>query len=215
MRQPAAFSGTSGNRPSQGLMVLDGVMPISYGADTAGVFARDPRDWAKFAKLWYDPSLYQDSSLNGLPALEVPDSRAFSKRILYATDHLPLKNAAAEDVLQRFLVRLSKVLNLTVTRVNITDTVETVTGRAFDGILADLNTIWTYTQLKVVATPLLAYYSPAFPSLDRPFRNTFKKFTLDAKGHTEALERRRRDSDAWHRDVLFNTSESCSESVMI
>ncbi|EXF81473.1 hypothetical protein CFIO01_07716 [Colletotrichum fioriniae PJ7] len=215
MRQPAAFSGTFGNRPSQGLMVLDGVMPISYGADTGGVFARDPLDWVKFAKLWYDPSLHQNSSLNGLPELEVPDSRAFPKRILYPTDHLPLQNPAAEAVLQSFLARISKAMDLTVSKVNITETVETVTGRDLGGILADLGTIWTYTQLKVVATPLIAHYSPDFPSLDRPYRTTFRDFNLDAKGHTEALDRRRQDSDAWHREVLFNTTESCSESIMI
>ncbi|KAK1622690.1 amidase signature domain-containing protein [Colletotrichum phormii] len=215
MRQPAAFSGTFGNRPSQGLMVLDGVMPISYGADTGGVFARDPQDWVKFAKLWYDPSLHQDSSLNGLPELVVPDSLAFPKRILYPADHLPLQNTAAEAVLQSFLAQVNKAMNLTVSKVNITETVETVTGRNLDSILADLNTIWTYTQLKVVATPLIAHYSPDFPSLDRPFRTAFRNFTLDVEGHTEALDRRRQDSDAWHREVLFNTTESCSESIMI
>ncbi|KAK1658884.1 amidase signature domain-containing protein [Colletotrichum godetiae] len=215
MRQPAAFSGTFGNRPSQGLMILDGVMPISYGADTGGVFARDPQDWVKFAKLWYDPSLHQDSSLNGLPELVVPDSLAFPKRILYPTDHLPLQNTAAETVLQSFLAQVNKAMNLTVSKVNITEAVETVTGRDLDSILADLNTIWTYTQLKVVATPLNAHYSPDFPSLDRPFRIAFRNFALDVEGHTEALDRRRQDSDAWHREVLFNTTESCSESVMI
>ncbi|KAI3556541.1 hypothetical protein CABS01_03673 [Colletotrichum abscissum] len=215
MRQPAAFSGTFGNRPSQGLMVLDGVMPISYGADTGGVFARDPQDWVKFAKLWYDPSLHQDSSLNGLPDLVVPDSRAFPRRILYPTDYLPLKNPAAEAVLQSFLARVSKVMDLMVSKVNITERVGTVTGRDLDGILADLGTIWTYTQLKVVATPLIAHYSPGFPSLDRPYRTSFWNFTLDAEGHTEALDRRRQDSEAWHREVLFNTTESCSESIMI
>ncbi|KAG7079993.1 hypothetical protein JMJ78_0007096 [Colletotrichum scovillei] len=215
MRQPAAFSGTYGNRPSQGLMVLDGVMPISYGADTGGVFARDPQDWVRFAKLWYDPSLHQDSSLNGLPELEVPDSRAFPKRILYPTEHLPLQNPAAEEVLRSFLAQVNKVMNLTVSKVNITETVEAVTGRDLDEVLADLGTIWTYTQLKVVATPLIAHYSPDFPSLDRPFRTSWRNLTLDVKGHTEALDRRRLDSDAWHREVLFNTTESCSESIMI
>ncbi|KAF4916367.1 Amidase 1 [Colletotrichum viniferum] len=215
MRQPAAFAGVYGNRPSQGIIDLTGAMPISYGTDTAGVFARDPRDWVQFAKVWYDPALHQGSDLNDLPELEVPDARSFPKRILYPTDRLPLRNPAAEVVLQSFLDQVTQTMGLSIENVNITEKVESVTGRVYDGILTDLRTLWTYTQLKAVATPLLDYFSPKFPALDQPFRSSWWNRTLDAKEHTEALQRRHDDSEAWHSEVLFSTEDSCSESILI
>uniref|UniRef100_L2G5R3 Amidase family protein n=1 Tax=Colletotrichum fructicola (strain Nara gc5) TaxID=1213859 RepID=L2G5R3_COLFN len=215
MRQPAAFAGVYGNRPSQGIIDLTGAMPISYGTDTAGVFAKDPRDWVQFAKVWYDPALHQGSDLNELPDLDIPDARTFPKRILYPTDRLPLRNSAAEAVLTSFLDQIAKTMGLTVEKINITEKVETVTGRVYDGILTDLRTLWTYTQLKIVATPLLDYFSPNFPALDQPFRSSWWNRTLDAKEHTAALQRRHDDSEAWHSEVLFSTDDSCSESILI
>ncbi|KAK7425916.1 hypothetical protein QQZ08_007630 [Neonectria magnoliae] len=138
VRQPAAFSGIYGNRPSQGLMSLDHVMPIGYGVDTAGCFSRNPDEWIAFAKAWYDPSLRQDASLNRLPALLVPDEKTFPQRILY---------------------------------------------------------------------PL--------PALDMPFRKTFRNFTLDDAQYERALQNRSRDAELWHRDVIFPTNGSCSESIII
>ncbi|RMY50710.1 hypothetical protein D0864_14520, partial [Hortaea werneckii] len=66
MRRPAAVSGTYGNRPSQGLMSLEQVLPLGGATDTAGVFSRDPHRWAYFAKHWYIPSLHQSTNVTGL-----------------------------------------------------------------------------------------------------------------------------------------------------
>jgi len=69
VRVPAAASGTYGyglflpcivpsltwtpsNRPSQGLMTMDGALPLSEALDTAGVFSRNPIKWIIFAKAW-------------------------------------------------------------------------------------------------------------------------------------------------------------------
>ncbi|KAF6817860.1 amidase [Colletotrichum plurivorum] len=215
VRQPAAFAGVYGNRPSQGIMNLDGVMPISHGTDTAGVFARDPRQLAKFARAWYTPSLHQGSDMNGLTDLHVPSTGGFPKRILYPVDQLPLRNPAAEAVLQGFLDRVTKATGMTVEKINATAKVESVTGRSYESFLADLGTLWRYTQLKVVGKPLLDFYSPNFPIMELPFRSSWKNSTLDHDEHDRALQRRRRDSDAWHEEVLFGTEDSCSEAIMI
>ncbi|OQO13280.1 hypothetical protein B0A48_01508 [Cryoendolithus antarcticus] len=97
LRRPTAVSGTYGQRPSQGLMSLEGVMPLGGATDTAGIFCRDPVKWSRFSKAWYTPSLFQSSNITGLSALEVPDNRGFPKTILYPTDYLPLNNSAAQD----------------------------------------------------------------------------------------------------------------------
>ncbi|KAK7408492.1 hypothetical protein QQX98_009359 [Neonectria punicea] len=215
VRQPAAFSGIYGNRPSQGLMSLDQVMPIGYGVDTAGCFSRDPDEWIAFARAWYDPSLHQDPSLNRLPALSVPDERTFPKRILYPVDHLPLRNAAAEALLQQFLANVFSILNATVEKFNLTEAIEHSTERPLVDVLQDFGVLCGHDQLKDVATPLLEKYAPKFPALDMPFREMFRNFTLDDAQYERALQNRSRDAELWHRNVLFPTNDSCSESIII
>lgn len=39
-------------RPSQGLMNLERVMPLGGATDTTGVFSRSPYKWVKFSKAW-------------------------------------------------------------------------------------------------------------------------------------------------------------------
>lgn len=73
VRRPASVSGTFGNRPSQGMITLEGVNPLGAAQDTAGLFSRDPALWSQFAKQWYISPLHQDPSINGLEALSIPD----------------------------------------------------------------------------------------------------------------------------------------------
>ncbi|KAF7540860.1 hypothetical protein G7054_g1091 [Neopestalotiopsis clavispora] len=215
VRQPAAYSGTYGNRPSQGLMSLDKVMPVSYTTDTAGIFCRDPIKWAEAAKHWYDPSLQQDSALNGLAELDVPDTDAYPVRILYPVDQLPLQNPQAETVLQDFLGQVVKAFNMSIVKINHTEVIKSTTGRDFADILKDANTLWTRDQLKDVAVPLVEKYYPEFPLLDIPHRTRFRNPTWNDTEYAEAKLRRRQAADKWERDVLYSTDASCSESVII
>lgn len=45
IRGPGGVGGVFGNRPSHGLVTLDGVMPLSPSLDTAGFLLRDPHLW--------------------------------------------------------------------------------------------------------------------------------------------------------------------------
>ncbi|KPM41819.1 hypothetical protein AK830_g4713 [Neonectria ditissima] len=215
VRQPAAFSGTYGNRPSQGMILMDNIVTNAFNADTAGLFARNPAKWAAFAKSWYAPSLHQDTSVNGLPALSVPDDRTFPKRILYPVDHLPLQNPAAETILQQFLNDASAALDATVEEFNLTETIEDVLGRPLLDVLADLSVLWTHDLIKETAEPLIAKYSPGFPPIDQPFRQVFHTVTVDDDTYKAAMANRTRDAALWHEDVLFSTEESCSEAIMV
>ncbi|KAL2882192.1 hypothetical protein SGCOL_002460 [Colletotrichum sp. CLE4] len=215
MRQPAAFSGTYGNRPSQGMILMENIITNAFNADTAGVFCRDPVKWASFAKAWYDPLLHQDTSLNGLPALSVSDDRTFPKRILYPVDHLPLQNPAAETILQKFLSDASAALGATVEKVNLTETIEDVTGRPILQLLGDLLVLWTHDLITETAQPLLAQYAPAFPPLDEPYRGAFHSLTVDDNVYKAAMTNRTRDAALWHEKALFSTDTSCSEAIFV
>ncbi|KAK2018707.1 amidase [Colletotrichum eremochloae] len=215
VRQPAAFSGTYGNRPSQGMILMDHIITNAYNTDTAGVIARDPAKWASFAKAWYDPSLHEQPSLNGLPALSVPEDRTFPKRILYPVDHLPLQNPAAETILQKFLGDASATLGARVENFNLSATIEDVAGRSLLEVLGDLFVLWTHDLIKETAKPLLAKYAPLLPPLDEPYRQVFHSLTVKDEVYKAAMTNRTRDAAAWHEKVLFSTDESCSEAILI
>ncbi|KAK1594619.1 amidase [Colletotrichum navitas] len=215
VRQPAAFSGTYGNRPSQGMILMDNIVTNAYNTDTAGVIARDPAKWAYFAKAWYDPSLHEQTSLNGLPALSLPDDRTFPKRILYPLDHLPLQNPAAEAILQKFLVDASTTLGATIENIDLSAAIEDVAGRPLLEVLDDLFVLWTHDLIKETAKPLLAKHAPVFPPLDEPYRQIFHSLSVNNEVYQAAMTNRTRDAAAWHEKVLFSTKDSCSESILI
>ncbi|KAI1804583.1 amidase family protein [Daldinia bambusicola] len=224
MRRPAAVSGTYGNRPSQGLMTLAGVMPLGAATDTAGIFARSVRDWVRFAKSWYAPQMCQDTSITGLSPVEAPDSYGFPKRVLYLTDYLPLKNPAAEEVLQGFVRNLTAVFGMTVEEFNLTAVVGNTTDEvpkydALDNATAVINTI---TQYRQVGKPLISAWRERhegrFPPIDPAQRQRWKAY--DESLYTDELYNRslsvkRAAVDWFESAILYSTPESCSESVML
>lgn len=158
MRRPAAVSGTYGQRPSQGLMSLEGVLPLGAATDTAGVFSRDPYKWIKFSKAWYTSSLFQDPSITGLSPLEVPDNDAFPKTILYPTDYLPLNNSDAEPILQDFIGHLTRIFGMTIKEFNFTATVQNWTNPVasnFTTLSVATSVINTWSAWAVIGQPLV------------------------------------------------------------
>ncbi|CAG8971993.1 hypothetical protein HYALB_00008278 [Hymenoscyphus albidus] len=53
IRGPASLYGAFGNRPSFGLVSLEGVIPLSTNFDTPGFITRDPVLWHSAAKIFY------------------------------------------------------------------------------------------------------------------------------------------------------------------
>ncbi|KAF5657749.1 indole-3-acetamide hydrolase [Fusarium heterosporum] len=215
IREPAAVAGVFGNRPSQGMIVMDNIVTNAFNADTAGVFARDPVSWVKFAKAWYDSSFHQDVTINGLPALSVTDAQTFPKRLLYPIDHLPMQNPAAEAILQKFLDDVKDAIGVTVDKVNLTQTIEETLDRPLRDMLDDLLVLWTHDLITETAEPLISSYSPGFPAIDEPYRSFFHDAVADDGSYKSAMANRTRDAALWHKQVLFSTNSSCSESILI
>ncbi|KAI1656537.1 amidase family protein [Daldinia decipiens] len=224
MRRPAAVSGTYGNRPSQGLMTLSGVMPIGAATDTAGVFSRDVRDWVRFAKNWYVPEMCQDPSTTGLSPLKASDSYSFPKRILYLTDYLPLKNPAAEEVLQGFIRNLTTVFGMTVEDFNLTAVVGNTTDQVpkYDALNNATGVINSMTQYQKVGKPLIAAwgerYEGRFPPIDPAQRLGWKAYNESLytdELYSQALSVKRAAVDWFESEILYSTPESCSESIML
>jgi len=194
VRRPAAVSGTYGNRPSQGMISLDNVQPLGAAQDTAGVFARDPHAFAYFARHWYTPDLHQDTSLTGLERLTVPESDVPLPRTVYYTpEYLPVRNPAADALVQDFYNNLTSLLGMTQKTLNLTsilleneaqdqanttignytapppelDLPGTVNISTWSNATSLLN---TYTQWFEVAVPLIdawsSLYDGRFPPVD-------------------------------------------------
>ncbi|KAF7177902.1 hypothetical protein CNMCM7691_006378 [Aspergillus felis] len=231
MRRPASVSGTFGNRPSQGMMSLEGAVPLNAGEDTVGVFSRDPVEWAEFAKAWYTSSLHEDPSINSLPPLSVPDTTAFPKRVLYPVEYLPLANPAAQAILDKFLHSMTRVFNMTIERTNFTATASN--GSIFPDVHGDplLNwnllydagaTLQLWTQSTKVYGPLISIWAARnegrLPPVDAQWREAWTGY--DVSHITQAVyEQALRTKAAavnWFQDeVLYQTSDSCSEAVII
>ncbi|KAI6830232.1 amidase signature enzyme [Hortaea werneckii] len=224
MRRPAAVSGTYGNRPSQGLMSLEQVLPLGGATDTAGVFSRDPHRWAYFAKHWYIPSLHQSTNVTGLSALTVPDTDNFPKTILYPTDYLPLNNSAAQPILEAFIGNMSALFNMEVKRLNFTATVQNASDSiAANSLSSDaLGIINRFTQWDEVAEPLISrwgeLFDGRFPPIDPARREgwrTFNESAINIDTYNLALEEKNAAVEWYESNIQFSTPDSCSESVML
>jgi hypothetical protein len=225
MRRPAAVSGTYGQRPSQGMISLERVLPLGGATDTAGVFSRDPYKWIKFAKTWYSPSLHQDISLTGLSPLVVPDTDAFPKTILYPVDYLPLNNSAAEPILQEFIDNLARIFNMTVKEFNFTAAVQNFSDPVASN-LSVLNSatgvINTWTAWDVIGRKLVSTWATLFdgrfPPIDparRPGWIAFNESITNEAAYQKALTTKNIGVEFYERELQYSTPESCSESVML
>jgi Asp-tRNA(Asn)/Glu-tRNA(Gln) amidotransferase A subunit family amidase len=229
MRRPAAVSGTYGNRPSQGMIVLDGAIPLSYPSDTAGVFSRNPHQWVKFAKAWYAPSLHQGSSITGLPNLDIKDTKKFPKRILYPVEYLPLANPAAQKILEGFLGKVTDIFGMKIEHTNFTATVKNATiypdvvpstNFAFMGIASSVFSGWT--QQLAVSGPLIkawgTLFGGRFPPVDPQWRTSWLAYNASATNPTTyaAGLKTKATAVAWfEKNILFETQASCSEAMLI
>lgn len=225
MRRPAAVSGTYGQRPSQGMISLERVLPLGGATDTAGVFSRDPYKWIKFAKNWYSPTLHQDVSITGLSPLQVTDNSLFPKTILYPTDYLPLNNSAAEPILQDFIANMSRIFNMTVKEFNFTATVQNWTDPVASNLttlIASTSVINTWSAWDIIGRPLTtawaALFSGRFPPIDSARRPGWKKFNesiTNQATYNAALVTKNRGVEWYERELQYSTPESCSESVFL
>lgn len=218
MRRPAAVSGTYGNRPSQGMMTLDNVLPLGAATDTAGVFSRNVRDWVHFAKNWYTPEMHQPPSITGLTPLDTPDTTLFPKRVKYLTDYLPLANPAAEALLQTFLGQLTSTFNMTLEKVSFASIVNG-TNPSISELNAATGPIAQVTQYFAVGKPLVeawaAAYDGRYPPVDSGHRSWANASLYSQAAYDAAVATKRRGVDWFEREVLYSTPESCSESIMV
>lgn len=131
IRGPSAVGGLFGNRPSHGLVPLDGVMPLSPALDTAGFLCRDPVLWRTASSVLYS---------------NLSTYASYPSRIL--TLGFPVNaTTPASTVLLSFLSKLQTFLNATTT--------PTVLATLFNATAPPTSPTRSLTDLLNITYPIL------------------------------------------------------------
>lgn len=213
IRGPSEVNGCFGNRPSHGLVSLDGVMPLSPNLDTAGFLTRDPFLWHEAAKVLYGNNITSNFT-------------SFPKKIL--TSGFPTDNSTeANVILLDFLSKLSVFMNATTSALNFTSAWEQTRPPA-----AGNSSISTYLgfvypvlisqqQYNLLTLPFYQDYA-AKNMGKRPFvdpapliRWAYGQMNWTASATEQALQNKTVFMNWWSSHVVLPSVESCSESIVI
>ena len=214
IRGPSQVNGCFGNRPSHGLVALDGVMPLSPDMDTAGFLTRDPLLWHTAAQVLYETNI---SSSN---------FKSFPKKIL--TSGFPTSpTTEAEGVLLDFLAKLQKFLGTTNTTALNLNTLWAGTEHApiNDPIISDvMSNVYPVLigseQFNIFTTPFYADYAAAHEGR-RPFIDPVPLIrwafgTSFGPNAADLANANRTVFKSWWETVVNPPStKTCSDSILL
>ncbi|KAF6821087.1 glutamyl-tRNA amidotransferase [Colletotrichum sojae] len=167
IRGPANVQGLFGNRPSHGLVGLDGVMPLSPTLDTPGFLVRDPVVWDAVNK-----ALYRDNYTSFDEGTKV----AYPKTLYTLGFPAGGQDFPAGDMLNKFVQDLAGFLGTEATEFNLTEAWATsgpegVRDMSLTDVLGKTYaTLITKEQTALVRDPFYADYAAAYNGR-RPFVN--------------------------------------------
>ncbi|RDL36007.1 putative Glutamyl-tRNA(Gln) amidotransferase subunit A [Venustampulla echinocandica] len=214
IRGPSGSNGCYGNRPSHGLVTLDGVMPLSPALDTAGFLTRDPILWHAASKALYGTNITSD-----FPSLP--------KKIL--TSGFPTTaRTEAQTILLDFLSKLQDFLKAPAPTAIVPATLWAASPPAEAGNASLSNllnlaypTVISQQQYNLLTLPFYADYAAAHNG-KRPFVNptplirwAFGQVNMTADATESALRNATIFRTWWEKEVIVPSKESCSESILV
>ncbi|ROT36066.1 glutamyl-tRNA amidotransferase [Sodiomyces alkalinus F11] len=217
VRGPAGAQGLFGNRPSHGLVSLDGVMPLSPTLDTPGFLVRDPWTWDAANKAMYGANY---TSYAGSSSVAYPSK-------LY-TVGLPAASSDAGKMIHDFANALAAFLGTEHSVFNL-DSAWAATGpaelrstRLSTLLSSTYATLITKEQIELVREPFFADYAAAHDGR-RPFVNPVPLSrwawgdSIPDAWYPEALHNKTVFMDWFNAEVLpaSSSSASCSDSILI
>ena len=107
-RRPALVNGVFQLRPSHDLVPLDGIVPTFKAWDTPCLYGRDLDHFSNIVSLWH--SLQESSSKKGAGR---------KSAIYYPEDYFPVANEVQMSIIEGFMLDLSKLLEVPISRVSI------------------------------------------------------------------------------------------------
>lgn len=213
IRGPSDSNGCFGNRPSWGLVSLDGVMPLSPAMDTAGFLTRDPILWHEAAKVLYGNNI-------------TSNFKSFPKKII--TSGFPTAATSESDsILLDFLTKLQEFIGATNTttlnynslwQANSPAAAGTSSISQFLGLVYP--TLIGQQQYKQFTLPFYADYAAANdgrrPFIDPvPLTRWAWAEALGPSAEAQALSNKTVFTEWWNSTVMLPSDESCSESLLL
>ncbi|RDB20143.1 Amidase 1 [Hypsizygus marmoreus] len=210
VRKPAALVGAYGIRPSHGSMDLTGVVPLSEEMDTAGFFARDPRLFSEIGHFWYE---------NSPVRIKRPTIR-FPTKLLYPTDHFPVKNPTAQALYDSFADALNTHLKIKKVDLNFTDALlPYLPNGNFTKFQQYSNTLAEYRSWVSVGKPLIDRHREVFgtdPKFDPKPREMFARAAhLTEDDFTRAVAFRRQFRQSIAENLIKADRKSCSDAIFM
>ncbi|KAG4431663.1 hypothetical protein IFR05_012846 [Cadophora sp. M221] len=212
IRGPSGVNGCYGNRPSTGLVSLDNTMPLSPDMDTAGFLVRDPLLWHTAAKAMYKENINSNFT-------------SFPKKII--TSGFPASaTSEAGTILIDFLTKLTTFLNATTSALDVNALwTSTRPAEASGNTLGQfMGTVYpiliSQQQYRLFTLPFYSDYAAAHDGR-RPFINPVPITrwaygqSFPATAETEALANKTAFTNWWKSNVVLESDESCSDSILL
>lgn len=213
IRGPSGVNGCFGNRPSHGLVTLEGVMPLSPALDTPGFLTRHPSLWHQAASAMYGTNLTK-------PYPSLP------KKILTA-GFPTAPTTEASKILLDFLGKLQAFLKAPTPEAIIPETLWATSPP----VEAGGNTLSQYMsgaypalisqqQYRLLTAPFYADYA-AKNAGKRPFVDPSPLIrwaygqALPKETEQIAINNATVFKKWWEEKVMLPSAESCSESLLV
>jgi Asp-tRNA(Asn)/Glu-tRNA(Gln) amidotransferase A subunit family amidase len=227
IRAPAAVSGVFGNRPSQDIMTLHGVLPLSPEMDTPAFVARTASEFAAWGKAWYGLGNSTLKSYTSFPStLIYPiDTPGINTTLVPSPGFFPVANMDAQGLYEEFTTQLEEFMGTTRTTFDFYTEYKSTSGIG-EYPLDQLGSVWSlmtsYEQYHLVLKPFFANYSAANggdkPYIDPPVQeNMDYGFNLTSANFSEALTNKTLFKDWTERHLLtpMLDTDYCSSALLI
>lgn len=231
VRGPSQAQGLFGNRPSWGLVGLDGVMPLAPALDTAGLLARDPKVDNNLVRAFTQSADHTQTHRDVARALYksnwTTSYHSFPTNI-YTVSFPTNSSTDLNAAVNRFLGGLSAFLgsNTTIVPLNFTAAfANTAPPSSPTRDLVQLTNI-TYPilisqgQTRLLRDPWFASYASSFQGR-RPFVDPAPLVrwgfgdSYPASTSTEALTNKTIFADWFSSNVLRSSAQTCSDSLLL
>nr|XP_019046190.1 hypothetical protein I302_04930 [Kwoniella bestiolae CBS 10118]OCF25120.1 hypothetical protein I302_04930 [Kwoniella bestiolae CBS 10118] len=210
VRGPAAVAGLYGNKPSQGLISLDGVVPLLKWTDTAGILTRSPSKFKKVLDVWYEDS-QANRRHNHLP-----------KTLLVPSDDFPGMPDNIRSIVMKTLQDIERTLGMRVEMINQTanhphkhpDTGGFMTVDMFS------QTMYAW-QWKYLAEKIVQWYKSEnggrFPPVGTKFQDRWREYEDHpwTDEDFDKMKERQEKTAEWFNGMIGRDEETCSSNIYV
>ena len=227
VRAPAAVSGVFGNRPSQYIMTLEGVLPMSPEMDTPAFVARSAAEFASWGKAWYG---YGNSSLKSYTS--------YPSRLIYPIDtpdinttevpspgFFPVANDAAQSIYDDFMSGLESFLGTEREELDFYTSYKNTSGVDLyprDQLGAVWGILTTYSQYNAFFADFVSDYAAANNG-DRPYADPPIQYNMEYGANTtlatyEEAQTNKSIFKNWTERTLLtpmHDTDACSSSLLV